>query len=99
MDKSFKEIFPGERALSDRIKIYVSKEVVKFCTTESATAITASLLSAWKDSIDAHGKVDYSKFEKLVADKLKANLEKALTSRAKKWAEGFSEEQFKEFAR
>jgi len=99
MDKSFREIFPGERALSDRIKIYVSKEVVKLCTTESATAITDSLLSAWKDSIDAHGKVDYAKFEKLVADKLKANLEKALTSRAKKWGEGFSEEQFKEFAR
>jgi hypothetical protein len=99
MDKSFVEIFPGERTLSQRMQVYISKEVVKLCTTESLTATTDSLLSAWKDAIDAHGEIDYAKFEKLVADKLKANLEKALTGRAKKWGEGFSEEQFKEFAK
>jgi hypothetical protein len=96
MDKSFLEIFPGERTLSSRIQIYISKEIVKLCTTEAFTIITDGVLSAWKESIDAHGNVDHAKFEKLVTEKLKSNLENAFTGRIKKAGEGFSDEVFKD---
>jgi hypothetical protein len=64
LEKSLKQMHAAvEKTLSERASIYFSKEIVKFCTTEFASAIADSLLSAWNGSLDSKGNVDPKKFE------------------------------------
>ncbi len=95
LDEYYEKLYPSGagRKLTDGLKVYLAREVVKLCTTEFASSITDSLLSAWKGAIDEKGNFQQDKFEKLVIDKLKAKLEKAFTERAKKvWAGALAKE-------
>jgi hypothetical protein len=97
LEKSLNEIYPAvEKTLSQRAAIYFTKEFVKLCTTEFASAIVDSLLSAWKGSLDAKGNVDPKKFEKLVQDKLLSALSNAVKGRLMGWLETLAEDQFKD---
>jgi hypothetical protein len=97
LEKSLKELYPElAKSLTQRVAIYFTKEIVKLCTTEFASAIAYSLLSAWKESLDAKGNVDPQKFEKLLQDKLQSALSKAIKGRFDSWLETLAEDQFKD---
>jgi len=95
MDKSFKVMYPdAQKTTSQYVTIYLSKEIVKLCTTEFASDIVDALVSAWKEALDASGKVDQGKFAKLVSDKLLASLAAIFTKRLDAMFEKIAEEVF-----
>ncbi|HYL65121.1 MAG TPA: hypothetical protein VE077_21105 [Candidatus Methylomirabilis sp.] len=97
LDKSFTAMYPGvEKTLSQRAKIYFTKEFVKVCTTEFASDIADALVSSWKESLDASGKADQEKFAKLVSDKLLSSLTKAFSKRFDSFLEKISEQMFED---
>lgn len=100
LDKSLEQMYPLgdriERPASQRVSIYLSKEIVKFCTTEFASSIIDGLLSAWKGSLDATGKVDPVKRQKLFEGKLLSALSNAFTKRLDSWLESVGEQEFED---
>lgn len=79
----------GESALKDRIKAYVTKEVVKACTTEFMKTLTDGVAKAAAGADAGKGK-----FDELLLDNLREKLQSSFSEKIKEW----STEMIKELA-
>ena len=96
-DEVFRGITPGNSSFTDCLKVYLTKEFVKLFTTETMTAISDSLINAWKDSVDSKGNLNSERFEQLVKANLLEKLKTIVTGRLKALEEGFAEDEMKTF--